>query len=71
MNRRRLDSKADSACTASDVRAPAARSRAIRLFCSATIFCASQTRRDQPPGFRDRLSKQKIDELFERAFDGK
>jgi hypothetical protein len=45
MNKRRLDSKADSACTASDVRAPAARSRAIRLFCSATVFCASHTRR--------------------------
>ena len=35
---RRLDSKADSACTASNVPAPAARRRAIRLFCSATIF---------------------------------
>src|SRR5262249_26449721 len=45
MKSRTLDSKADSACTASNVEAPAARRRAIRLFCSATIFCASHTRR--------------------------
>ena len=45
VNSRRLDSKADSACTASNVEAPAARRPAIRLFCSATTFCASHTRR--------------------------
>ena len=45
MNSRRLDSKADSTCTASDVETPVARGSAIRLFCSATIFCASHTRR--------------------------
>ena len=52
VNNRKLDSKADSACTASKVGAPAARRRAIRLFCSATIFCASQ--RDVGPERGDR-----------------
>ena len=52
VNNRKLDSKADSASTASKVGAPAARRRAIRLFCSATIFCASQ--RDVGPERGDR-----------------
>jgi hypothetical protein len=39
MKSRTLDSKADSACTVSNV------GPAIRLFCSATILCASHTRR--------------------------
>src|SRR5262249_48033930 len=45
MKSRTLYSKADSTSTASNVEAPAARRRAIRLFCSATIFFASHTRR--------------------------
>ena len=45
VNSRRLDSKTDSTCTAWNVEAPAARRPAIRLFCSATTFCASHTRR--------------------------
>jgi hypothetical protein len=45
VNNRRLDSKADKARTASNVEAPAIRRPAIRLFCSATIFCAPHTRR--------------------------
>ena len=45
VNSRRLDLKADSTCTALNVEAPAARRPSIRLFCSATTFCASHTRR--------------------------
>ena len=45
MFREHRDSKADSTCTASNVEAPTARRPAIRLFCSATTFCASHTRR--------------------------
>jgi hypothetical protein len=55
MNRRRLDSKAASACTASDLRAPAARSRAIRLSVPRRSFVPPK--RDVGPVREDRLPR--------------
>jgi hypothetical protein len=54
----------------------ATQAAALRFVCSDRLRPTAMRRvtdefRDQPPGFRDRLSKQKIEELFERAFDGK